>query len=231
MNIVPRLTDIFPRVTWFKIDMDTLEKAEIKNDCAKYQEHGIEGTVVLPLGWTSHLDENGAFYYTYDKAPFPHTFCYPMPTVRSMQPGSERLWGPILNFKTLRGYLGIGSALSPDEQSDQAYPLHSLSTREGHWAGVIYVHCPPENNNARKVGCELVLMSGGFAHEDGEDQSPWIPEWNSPKGHALETIISSIMFSGSSGRVVLLTREAWVVWCRRFGMICQKMRWKSSWVK
>lgn len=173
-----RQTDIFPRVTWFKIDMETLGKAKIPNDYAKYQIDGLEGTMTLPLGWSSYLEKNdGPYYYRYDKAPSSSTFWYPIPTVRSPQPRSGRQWGPVLYFKTLRGYLEMGSALSQEEQSDNAYPLYSLNTEEGEWAGVIYVHHLPENTSAQKDWCELVLMSAGFAFEHGEDQSSWIPEW------------------------------------------------------
>ena len=174
-----RLRDIFPLVTWFKVDMDTLEKARIPNDYAKYQTDGLEGTVTLPFGWSSYLDEHdGPYYYRYDKAPSSQTFWYPIPTVRSIQPASRRQWGPTLNFNTVRGYLEMGSALFQKEQYDNTYPLYSLNTDEGKWAGVIYVHHPPENTSAQKSRCELVLISGGFAFEDDEEQPSWIPEWN-----------------------------------------------------
>ncbi|CAF9929904.1 hypothetical protein IMSHALPRED_008034 [Imshaugia aleurites] len=55
MDLIPRKRDIFPLVTWFKLDMDTLEKAEIPNNYAKYQANGLEGTVTLPFGWSSYL--------------------------------------------------------------------------------------------------------------------------------------------------------------------------------
>ncbi|MCJ1461272.1 hypothetical protein MMC28_011654 [Mycoblastus sanguinarius] len=175
----PRLRDIFPCVTWFKIEMDTLEKAKIPNDYAKYQSDGLEGTVTLPLGWSSYLDEgDGPYYYRYDRAPFLQTFWYPIPTVRSIHPASGCQWGPILNFNTLRGYLELGSALSQEEQNDNTYPLYSLNTEEGEWAGVLYAHRLLQNTSVQKDYCELVLMSGGFALEDDEEQISWIPEWN-----------------------------------------------------
>lgn len=174
-NCKPRLRDIFPRVTWFKIDIDTREEAQIPNSYAKYQSEGIEGTVSLPLGWSSHLHETGGpFYYTYDEAPPSQTFWYPIPTDRSIQPAIKPQWGPILRFKTWRGYLQMGSALS-QQADDNTYPLHSLTTEEGEWAGVLYVHEHPEGTDR----CELVLMSGGFAREnDDGEHSGWIPEWN-----------------------------------------------------
>ncbi len=180
----PRLRDIFPCVTWFKIDIDTLEKARIPNDYAKYQTKGLEGTVTLPPGWSSYLDESdGPFYYSYDKAPSSHTFWYPIPTVRGIQPASRRRWGPILSFKTLRGYLEIGEPLLQEEQNDNTYLLCSLNTEAGEWGGVIYVHYLPETTTEQKTSCELVLISGGFASEDdgNEEQVGRIPEWNSAK--------------------------------------------------
>ena len=178
----PRLRDVFPCVKWFKINMGTRDKAEIPNNYAKYQSGGLEGTMTLPLGWSSHLDaEGGLYYYMYDKAPSSSTFWYPLPTVRDVQSASGRQWGPILCFKTLRGYLEIGSALPQEKQDgdDDTLPLYSLETEEGEWAGVIYVHQLPEDTSKQEVRCELVLMSGGFAFEDNEEQSEWIPEWNS----------------------------------------------------
>ena len=67
----------------------------------------------------------------------------------------------------------MGSALS-QQADDNTYPLHSLTTEEGKWAGVLYVHEHPEGTDR----CELVLISVGFAREDEDDeQSSWIPEW------------------------------------------------------
>ena len=178
---IPRRRDIFPCVTWFKIDMDTLEKAKIPNNYSEYLSDGLEGTVTLPFGWSSHLDkDDGPFYYRYNKAPSSHTFWYPIPTVRTIQPASKRQWGPILDFKTERGYLEIGSALPQEEQNDdiETYPLYSLNTETGEWAGVIYVHNSPDNNRAQKHRCELVLMSWGFAYEKNDEQGSWLPEWN-----------------------------------------------------
>ena len=170
----PRLRDIFPCVTWFKIDMDTREEAEIPNSYAKHQSEGLEGTVSLPLGGSSHLNENGGpFYYTYDEAPPSQSFWYPIPIDRSIKPAIKRQWGSILRFKTWRGYLQMGSALS-QQANKKTYPLHSVTTEEGEWAGVLYVHEHPEGTGR----CELVLISGGFARETEDDKhSGWIPEW------------------------------------------------------
>ena len=170
----PRLRDIHPCVAWFKIDMDTHEEAEIPNSYAKHQSEGLEATVLLPLGWSSHLNENGGrYYYKYDEAPSSQTFWYPIPIHPSVQPASKPQWGPILRFKTWRGYLQMGSAVS-EQEGDNTYPLHSLTTEEGKWAGVVYVHEHPEGID----WCELVLISGGFARETEDDeQGSWIPEW------------------------------------------------------
>ena len=179
---MPRLTDILPCVTWYKIDMDTLERARIPNDYAKYQSKGLEGTMTLPPGWSSYLDESdGPFYYRYNKAPSSHSFWYPIPTVRGIQPRSRRRWGPVLSFQTLRSHLKIGEPLSQEEQNDQTYPLYSLITETGEWSGVIYVHYLPEVATAHKTSCELVLISGGFSSENNEEQADWIPEWNFAK--------------------------------------------------
>ena len=182
MDYMPRLIDIFPCVTWYKIDMDTLEKARIPNDYAKYQFEGLEGTMMLPPGWSSYQDEtDGAFYYKYDKAPSSNSFWYPIPTVRGIQPTSRRRWGPVLSFQTLRGHLDIGEALPQGEQIDETYPLYSLYTEAGEWGGVIYVHYLPEVATAHKTSLELVVISAGFASENNEDQVDWIPEWNFAK--------------------------------------------------
>ena len=169
----PLSRDIFPCVTWFKIDMDTREKAEIPNSYAKHQSEGLEGTVSLPLGWSSRLDKDyDRYYYRYDEAPPSQTFWYPIPIKRSIQPASKRQWGPILRFKTWRGHLRMGSALS-QQADDNAYPLQPLITEEGEWAGVLYIHEHPEGTDC----CELVLISGGFAREtENDEQSLWIPE-------------------------------------------------------
>ena len=89
----PRSRDIFPCVTWFKIDMDTREEAKIPNSYAKHQSEGLEGTVSLPLGWSSYLNEDDdLYYYRYDEAPPSQTFWYPIPIDRSTQSASKHQW-------------------------------------------------------------------------------------------------------------------------------------------
>lgn len=179
----PRRRDIFPCVSWSKVDMDTFEKAKIPNNYAEYLSDGLGGTVTLPFGWCSRSDQDdGPFYYKYNNAPYSQTFWYPIPTARTVQPASKRQWGPILNFNTLRGYLEMGGALPQEEQNnDTYYPLYSLNTETGAWAGVIYVHDSPDMIGAQEYQCELVLISGGFAFEHDEDQISWLPEWTFPR--------------------------------------------------
>ena len=177
----PRVIDIFPCVKWFKVDMKSGEKAQISNNYAIFQSDGLEGTVILPPGWSSIRSDNDedAFHYRYDKAPSAQTFWYPIPTVRSEQPASPRQWGPILNFRTLRSHLIIGNALSSEEQNGNTYPLHSLHTENGSWAGILFVHHPILERSEQRTRCELILLSGGFAFEDGGDDVSWLlPEWN-----------------------------------------------------
>ena len=173
------MRDIFPCVTWFKIDRDTLEKVRIPNDYARFRRDGLDGTITLPLGWSSYQDENDSpYYYRYDNAPDSYTFWYPIPTLRDIQPASDRQWGPILYFKTLRGYLEMGSPLPQQRGNDKTLPIYSLHTSEGTWAGVIYVHHSPESASEQNQRCELVVISGGWAVENDEEQSSWFPEWN-----------------------------------------------------
>ena len=177
-----RQRDIFPQAAWYKIkcEMGRGTLVKIPNDYANYQGEGLQGTVTLPLGWSSHRDKD-LFYYRYDKAPSSQTFWYPIPTVRSTQQVSEVEWDSTLVCLSSRSYLRMGSVLSREAQNGETYPLYSLETEEGEWAGVIYVHYDPGNTEERKVSCELVLMSGGIAFEDVEEQGEWIPEWDYEK--------------------------------------------------
>lgn len=50
----------------------------------------------------------------------------------------------------------------------------------------------------------------------------------SREGRAPETVIVSIMSSGSSGRAMLLIGKAWAVWFKRFGMIYRRIMWRSG---
>ena len=182
----PRIRDIYPCVTWFKIDKDTLEKVKIPNDYAGFRSDGLAGTITLPPGWSAHRDEDGGhYYYKYDNAPPGYTFWYPIPTLRGIQPTSARQWSPILYTKTLRGCLEMGSPLpQEDDRKGDTFPIHSLHTSEGTWAGVIYVHHSPESASEQlNQQCELVLISGGWAVEDEnyDHQSRWLPEWNYEK--------------------------------------------------
>jgi len=171
--------DILPCTTWFKIDINTSEKVEIPNDYHMFRYEGLMGTITLPLGWSSHQDEDdGPYYYKYDGAPSSHTFWYPIPTVRSIQPASDRQWRSVLYCKTWRGYLEIGNPFPQQEENDDTYPLHSLSTSQGKWAGIIYVHHPLESASKHDRLCELILISGGFALEGDNEQRGWIPEWD-----------------------------------------------------
>lgn len=178
-----RQRDIFPWAHWYKIkcEMGRGTPVRIPNDYAKYQGEGLQGTVALPLGWSSHRDEDDLYYYKYDKAPSYQTFWYPIPTVRSTQQVSEVQWDSTLICLSSRSYLRMGSTLPREVQNGETYPLYSLETEEGEWAGVIYVHYDPGNTKERKVSCELVVMSGGIAFENVEEQSEWIPEWDYEK--------------------------------------------------
>ena len=52
----PCVRDIFPCVTWFKIDIDEFDKVKIPNDYNIFRHKGLMGTITLPLGWSSHQD-------------------------------------------------------------------------------------------------------------------------------------------------------------------------------
>ena len=176
--------DINPSVTWFKIDRDTGEKVRIPNDYSLFRDDGLNGTITLPFGWFSlkvekvREEDYPRYIYWYDRAPLTHTFSYPIPILRGIQPASNRQWGPILYCRTLRGYLEMGTPLPQQEKDDfEIFPIYSLHTSEGTWAGVIYVHHSPESAGEQNQQCELVLISGGWAVEDHESQWPWFPEW------------------------------------------------------
>ena len=179
-----RTRDIYPCVTWFKTDMETFESVKIPNDYAMFRESGLDGTITLPLGWSSYRNKDGSpYYYKYDNAPPEYTFWYPIPTARGVQLASNRQWGPILHCKTFRGYLEMGSPLRQQEENNESsnsesFPINSLHTSEGTWAGVIYIHHPVESATGRNQQCELVLISGGFACEALEEQRSWLPEWD-----------------------------------------------------
>ncbi len=78
----------------------------------------------------------------------------------------------------MRGYLEIGNPFPQQEENDTTYPLHSLSTRQGQWAGVIYVHQSPESASKNDRSCEFIVISAGFALEGDDEQRDWIPEWD-----------------------------------------------------
>ena len=179
INHNPRMRDIYPRVTWFKIGMNTLEKVKIPNDYARFRRDGLAGTIELPLGWSWHYDEDdNSYYYKYDNAPPSYTFWYPVPTIRDIQPTSDRQWGPILYCKTFGGYLRMGGPLPPQDEDDKNCQIYSLNNGEGTWAGIIYVHYSPESASEQNQQCELVLISGGWAVEDDVEQREWLPEWD-----------------------------------------------------
>ena len=176
-----RIREIYPCVTWYKIDMDTLEKVRVPNDYARFRDDGLNGTLTLPLGWSSYRDEDShSYYYKYDNAPPSYTFWYPIPTLRGVQQANDRQWGLILYAKTLRGYFEMGSPFTREEDANgETFPIYSLRTSEGTWAGVIYVHHSPESASEENQQCELVLISGGWALEDWDDiHRSWLPEWN-----------------------------------------------------
>ena len=176
-----RMRDINPCVTWFKIDRDTGEKVRIPNDYSRFRDDGLNGTITLPLGWSSHQDdEDGSpYYYRYDKTPHLYTFWYPIPTLRGIQPASNRQWAPILYCKTMRGYLEMGIRVPQQvKEDDLIYHIYPLHTSEGTWAGIIYVHHSPESASEQNRQFELVLISGGWAFENDEKQRVWIPEWD-----------------------------------------------------
>ena len=179
----PRVREIYPCVTWFKTDMDALEKFEIPNDYARFRSDGLAGTIKLPVDWDwEHDEDDDSYYYHYNNAPPEYTFWYPVPTVRDIQPASDRRWGPILYCKTFRGYLIMGSPLPPQDEHDKHCQIYLLKNGEGTWAGITYIHHSPESISKQNQQCELVLISGGWALEgDDEKQDGYLPEWNYEK--------------------------------------------------
>ena len=68
--------------------------------------------------------------------------------------------------------------LPPQEENYKNLPIYSLNS-EGTWAGIIYVHHSPRSISEQNQQCELVLISGGWALEDQDDDySSCFPEWN-----------------------------------------------------
>jgi Heterokaryon incompatibility protein (HET) len=171
-----RQSFVYPCVDWFKFDPECCEKFRISNDYAKYREGGLDGSIVLPAGWSSRREgskDDGELYYEYKFAPSDHTFWYPVPVNRNSHQMNDYQSPPFLYCRTSRGYLEIGSSLSHEvEEYYINYPIYSLITSEEKWAGVIFVHQHPEINDEAKEQCELIVVSGGIAFEDAD----WIPE-------------------------------------------------------
>jgi hypothetical protein len=62
-----------------------------------------------------------------------------------------------LYCKTWRGYLDLGSPVpqeeeeeEEEEEDDDWCPLYSLTNNDGKWAGVIYLHSPPQKAMIRR---------------------------------------------------------------------------------
>ncbi|KAL9632815.1 MAG: hypothetical protein Q9164_005081 [Protoblastenia rupestris] len=180
VNTVAYTIDIHPCARWYKIDIDTSEMVRIINDYDKFRTAGLLHTITLPLGWSSYKEgDDEPYYYRYDNAHSSYTFWYPIPTIRQPERPSDRQWGPVLCCKTLRGYLAIGGPLPQSDPDDNTLPIHFLYASEGEWAGIIYVHQPPEPEDERKLQCELILISAGCVAEKDEEQTSWLPEWDS----------------------------------------------------
>ena len=177
-----RERDIVPLTTFYKIKCEEGGEGKlvkIPNNYAEYQKEGLQGTIVLPFGWSSYRDAgDDLFYYRYDRAPSSQTFWYPIPMIRESQPLDESQWDSCIFFKSMGSKLLIGSPLHQEMEDDDetAYPLYSLETEAGQWAGVVYVHEDPGDTIERAVWCSLVLISGGFAFESVEYQ--WMAEWD-----------------------------------------------------
>ena len=175
----PRIGDIIPSVKWFKIGKDTSELIKICNDYDRYRDGGLRGDVDLQTGWSSHTDgDSGRKYYRYDMAHDFVSFWYPLPTIRHPQPAETHTYQSVLFCRTWRIYLGLGSATShvePDSRMRVKPPVHSVITRDGTWAGVLYVH-RSEDLTRQDQQCELVAISSNsaFEIENSEEISGWI---------------------------------------------------------
>jgi hypothetical protein len=75
-------------------------------------------------------------------------------------------------------YLKLGDQFcqEPDNQYQHfCKTLHTLRTKDGLWAGVIFHHDPCGLSPGHEL--ELVLISGGHVAETDEDHQYEIPEW------------------------------------------------------
>ena len=94
------------------------------------------------------------------------------------------------------------SALSQEEQSDTFITFQKTPARKK--IGVSWFLCQPDLLSKTTTNNALGFRNGIM-----------------PDGRALETVTSSIMFSGSSDRLILHIGKAWAVCFGRFGTICQ----------
>ena len=173
-----RIGHLIPMVKWFKIRKDTSELIQVCNDYDRYRDGGLRGDVELQTGWSSHPDQDsGRKYYRYHMADSFQDFWYPLPTICHPQPADKHTYQSVLFCRTWRVYLELGSPLSRVEQdyrADATCPVHWVTTGDGRWAGILYVH-RVEDSARLNHQCELVVLS---SHSYIEDMREAFVQWS-----------------------------------------------------
>lgn len=175
--VKPPERNIYPCVTWFKVNSDRTEMEEISNDYTKCQNRVLDDLTMLQQGWLSHEDDDTGFkYWTYRDAPSHYTFWYPIPVGATMRQSTGIQWSPLLYLETQRRYLTIGRFLThKDLVSKPNKPSYSLVTEAGSFAGVLYTQSSYQIDAEKTQQAELLKISGGYV-EESLLQEAFVPE-------------------------------------------------------
>ncbi|GAP92903.1 putative heterokaryon incompatibility protein [Rosellinia necatrix] len=184
--------EVYPTVNWRKTDLDTGTSHAINNGYHKAASARKDKSTPLPEGWSrASVTQNGSTTegFVHDELPRDF-FLWPLEIAGSSSgaaAGKRKAFRPYLEFQTSRAFLSVGARLEPEWEekvwsvaANAVAPrvwMFNLHDNRGNWAGVL------ESNGAGEVGatgddaCECIVVSGGHAWRDTDDEQTGLEEW------------------------------------------------------
>jgi hypothetical protein len=183
--------EIYPKVSWYKMDSDSGAKKSINNGYYEAVKMRKDKSIPLPEGWSRvSVGPEGSVEEGFIHRDLPgDLFLWPLqiPDGPSDHPSDHPTgsFQPYLSFRTSRTFLFVGARLQPAWE-DRVWSITAnavvpevsvfhLHDSDGNWAGVLVSNGTEANLHE---ACECVVVSGGVTWRDGNDeQQSGLVEW------------------------------------------------------
>ncbi|KAI1129099.1 heterokaryon incompatibility protein-domain-containing protein [Nemania abortiva] len=189
-NIMPwDNIEIYPKVNWHKVDLDTGKKHAIDNSYYETAKMRNDKAASLPDGWSRFpvtRDESTWEGFAHSNIPG-YVFPWPLKITEQSSNKTAGSFKPYLSFRTSRAFLFVGARLHHEWEervwsraANAVVPrvsMFHLRDNNGNWAGVLESNGAEESLSASHEAWECVVVSGGIAWKDADGEPTSLVEW------------------------------------------------------